>query len=200
MDEASEPSATFDRPPAIVQVVGAPGSGKSLLITLLTEALIARGIRPATAERICREDSAGTVIGLAGGGRISAERVLPIQQLRRLVGQLDPRAAIILAERYEEVDIPAIAIGDPHPNLTNAVIWRVEPETVIEWWERGPESAAPLAELIERLVIGRTPAETFEMSAATRGPHRRRGILGWLADRRWTREQSPEQAADEQTD
>ena len=185
MNEVTEPSNAYAGEAVVVQVLGAPGAGKSLLITLLAEALIGRGIRPATAERICREESTATVIGIAGGGRITAERVLPVHELRRLVAQLDPQAAIILAERYAEVDIPAIAIGEPPPNLTNAVIARVEPGAIIEWWEHGPDSATPLAELIEQLVIGRTPAETLALSAATRGPHRRRGILGWLARTRW---------------
>jgi len=185
----------------VVQVVGAPGAGKSLLITILAEALARRGHRAATAERIHHADGSiqGTVVAVAGGGRAIAEQVLDIEGLQVLVAQLDPRAEVILAERYDDPAVPTIIIDDamqtsgetpavPFEYLMNASIALLHPATIMDWFRAGPESADELAARIELLVLDREASETLALIEAGRNVAPEApdaGAVGWL--RRWAR-------------
>ena len=66
----------------VLRVVGAPGSGKTLLIVSLVEALRSRGHRVATVAP--RRDGA-TLIVVSNGGRVTMQRVLPIAEIAVVV-------------------------------------------------------------------------------------------------------------------
>lgn len=104
----------------IVRIAGAPGSGKSLLITALTEAFRARGIRIASAER--RPDGV-TAFVLSNGGRATLEGEQALDRLPAILRSLDPSAQLLLAEGY-----PAAADGILVPTV-EVLMWGVGPAT-----------------------------------------------------------------------
>jgi len=83
----------------VLRIVGPPGSGKSLLITSLTEELRRHGIR--TASAVLREGGA-TIIGISTGSRIVMEQPLEVARLSTVIATIDPTVRLVLAEGYDE--------------------------------------------------------------------------------------------------
>jgi len=83
----------------VLRIVGPPGSGKSLLITSLTEELRRHGIRTASA---VRREGGATVIGISTGSRIVMEQPLEVDRLPTVIATIDPTVRLILAEGYGE--------------------------------------------------------------------------------------------------
>lgn len=172
-------------PLAVVRVVGPPGSGKTLLITALVEALRSRGHLVATSAARGPAGGAGeggaTVITMSNGGRVTVGRALDLEALRALVPTLDPRAAVLLAEAVEEAGAPAIEIVPPgeKPSSLRAdliAIVSLTPSRDIATF--GPEQAPGLADLIAvRLREQRTT------SRGSSGIPKRRGLFERLRGR-----------------
>ena len=152
---------------AILRVVGPPGSGKTLLIVSLAEALRSRGHRVATVvERRSGGNEAATVIVLSNGGRVTIEQPLTLDRLRALVPTLDPSAAILLAEGYDDdaadAAFPAIALA-PRGSARSAsqsagALAVVATEDIEATFARaGPGETNGLVDLVEREVLGLTP-------------------------------------------
>lgn len=148
----------------LVRIAGARGSGKSLLITALTEAFRARGIRSASAIR--RPDGA-TVFVMPNSGRATLDRPLSLDELPALLRSLDPSARLLLAEGY-----PAPEDGILAPTV-EVLMWGVGPETpapalvatvdgaalLREFQLTGPKDAGlarTVADAIQARVLGQT--------------------------------------------
>jgi len=84
---------------SVLRIVGPPGSGKSLLITSLTEELRRHGIRTASA---VRREGGATVIGISTGSRIVMEQPLEVDRLPTVVATIDPSVRLVLAEGYDD--------------------------------------------------------------------------------------------------
>jgi molybdopterin-guanine dinucleotide biosynthesis protein len=140
-------------PPALLRILGAPGAGKTLLITTLVEEF--RGLGHFVATSAPRGDAA-TVITTSSGARITAERALTADELCSLVGSVDPRAALLLAESLDAPGLPAVEVLAPgaHPSTPPADLLATIPST-----EVAPGATAPLATLIERRIIKGEPPE-----------------------------------------
>jgi molybdopterin-guanine dinucleotide biosynthesis protein len=140
-----------------LRIVGPPGSGKTLLATMLVEALRTRGHRVAVAT--VREPLGAappvTVVTLPGGGRLTLERPATLEAVARLVSSADPQTALLLAEGFAE-GAPAIAIGATPGTASLAT---VSAEAVRVAFERaGPAGeVAGLAAIVEREVLGVAP-------------------------------------------
>lgn len=104
----------------LVRIAGAPGSGKSLLITALTEAFRARNIRMASAER--RPDGVVAFV-LSNGGRATLEGDQPLDRIPQVLRSLDPSARLLLVEGFEP---PADGIFPP---TVEVLMWGVAPAT-----------------------------------------------------------------------
>lgn len=135
-------------PLSIVRVVGPHGSGKTLLITALVEALRGRGYLVATS---APRGDAATVVTMSNGGRVTVERAMNLEALRTLVPNLDPRAAILLAEDVTESGAPAVEIVPPNSKPTSPradllAIVSLTPSRDVATF--GPEQAPGLADLI----------------------------------------------------
>jgi len=158
----------------VVRVVGPPGSGKTLLIVSLVEALRARDVRVATAVKreaiestlidpdVASQLDAGaaaTVIALANGGRVTLERVLPLPGLASVVASLDPAVDLLLAEGFDDPGYPAIELlrpGDhtietPEDDLL-AIVSADEIRGNFETF--GPGENTRIVELVEREILG----------------------------------------------
>jgi molybdopterin-guanine dinucleotide biosynthesis protein len=162
----------------LVRVVGPPGSGKTLLITSLTEALRQRGHRVASAVR--REDAA-TVITLVNGGRVTVARPLSAVELREVAASLDPNVDLMLAEGFEDAGFPAVELAPPGgPALITPdpeLLAVVAPAQVAgDFATSGPGETRGLADLIEERVIGVPHAAGARSSGL-------RGLLGRLRRR-----------------
>ncbi|RJQ10068.1 MAG: hypothetical protein C4558_05520 [Dehalococcoidia bacterium] len=174
----------------LVRIAGAPGSGKSLLITALTEAFRARGIR--TASATLRTDGA-TVFVMPNSGRATLDRPLGLDELPALLRSLDPSVRLLLAEGY-----PAVADGILAPTV-EVLMWGVGPATpaaalvatidgaaLLRQFQRtGPKDAglaAEVADAIQSRVLGQPPSA---QSAGTRTPEAGSGVVGGI--RRWFR-------------
>ena len=111
--------------PEVVRIVGPPGSGKTLLIVSLVEAMRTRGHRVATVvrresleaslidEEAARQLDAGaqaSVIVLSSGGRVTIERPMELPGLRDIVASVDPSVDLLLAEGFEDAGYPSVAI------------------------------------------------------------------------------------------
>lgn len=114
--------------PAVLRVVGPPGSGKTLLIVSLVEALRTRGYRIATAVRresieaslldadASRQLDAGaaaTVIVLSNGGRVTLERTMALPSLSSVVMSIDPSVDLLIAEGFEDAGYRAVELSPP---------------------------------------------------------------------------------------
>jgi molybdopterin-guanine dinucleotide biosynthesis protein MobB len=159
----------------VLRVVGPPGSGKTLLIVSLVEALRARDWRVATAVRreaieaslldpdVSRQLDAGataTVIALANGGRVTLERVMPLPGLSSIVTSLDPSVDLLLAEGFEDAGFKAVELlapGDHSIETDEAdLLAVVSAEEIAGTFARfGPGETNGLAELVEREILGR---------------------------------------------
>jgi hypothetical protein len=147
---------------SLVRVAGAPGSGKSLLVTALTEAFRARGVRIASATR--RPDGA-TVFVMPNSGRATLDRPLNLDDLPGLLRSLDPSARLLLAEGYPtpedgllpptvEVLMWGVGPTTPAPALVSAV----DGAALLRQFQRtGPKDAglaAEVANAIQLRVLG----------------------------------------------
>ncbi len=112
----------------VLRVVGPPGSGKTILIVSLVEALRSRNYRIATAVKreaiesslldpdVSRQLDAGaaaTVIALSNGGRVTLERVMPLPGLSSVVASIAPSVDLLLAEGFDDPGYPAIELLAP---------------------------------------------------------------------------------------
>ena len=148
---------------SVLRVVGAPGSGKTLLIVSLVEALRSRGHRVATVAP--RRDGA-TLIVVSNGGRVTMQRVLPIAEIAVVVTSIDPSAQIVLAEDYDapgDAAFPAIALA-PHGTAPRAdALATVASEEIEATFARhgpgdlGTGDAHGLVDLVEQRVLGLPP-------------------------------------------
>lgn len=150
----------------LVRIAGAPGSGKSLLITALTEAFRARGIRIASAER--RPDGV-TAFVLSNGGRATLEGEQPLDRLPTVLRSLDPSARLLLAEGYPAgtdgilaptVEVLMWGVGPTAPAA--ALVTTVDGAALLREFQRtGPKDAglaAQVASAIQARVFGEIPA------------------------------------------
>ncbi|MGE3961352.1 MAG: hypothetical protein AB7F65_06675 [Dehalococcoidia bacterium] len=168
-------------PAPIVRVVGPPGSGKTLLITSLQEALRVEGVRSATA--VSRGPGL-TAIAISSGIRTTLERDVPLGYLAQVVAWIDPAVDVILAEGYEEAGAPAVELrhpeGSPHPMPAHERLAVLDPaDLAAAFAERGPGDIDGIAERILAAVLGREPsARAGGDGSAT--PEREDGRLGRL--------------------
>ena len=158
----------------VLRVVGPPGSGKTLLIVSLVEALRARDWRVATAVRreaiesslldpdASRQLDAGaaaTVIALANGGRVTLERAMPLPGLSSVVASLDPSVDLLLAEGFEDPGYPAVELlasaDDTIQTDEDDLLAAVGTEEIAGTFATvGPGETNGLAELVEREILG----------------------------------------------
>lgn len=152
--------------PALLRVLGAPGAGKTLLIATLVEEFRSLGHFVATS---APRGEAATVITTSSGARITAERPLTAEELCSLVGSVDPRAALLLAEGLDAPGSPAVEVlaSGTQPSTPPADLIATIAST-----EVAPGATRLLAALIERRIIRGQPAE-----------QPRRGLLGRLFGR-----------------
>lgn len=161
----------------VLRVVGPPGSGKTLLIVSLVEALRSRGFRIATVVRreaiesalldhdAARQLDAGaatTVIVLSSGGRITMERAMALPGLREVVASLDPSIDLLLAEGFEDAGYPAVELSPPGGAAlvtdSDDLLAVVSSDEIAGAFERfGPGETNGLADLVEREVLGGEP-------------------------------------------
>lgn len=169
--------------PNVVRVVGPPGSGKSLLITSLVEALRSRGYRIATVVRRDRFElplvdvtaaehrnagAAITVIALSTGGRITIEHAVEAADLATLVGSIDPAVDLVFAEGFEDAGFPAVELAPPGgPALQTSeddLLAVVSSAEIAGAFERvGPGETGGLADLIEREILQQEREVTLEL-------------------------------------
>ena len=147
--------------PPVLRIVGPPGSGKTLLIVSLVEALRSRGHRVAT---VAPRRGGATLIVLSNGGRVTMERALPVEEIARVVASIDPSAHLVLAEAYDTPGTPAIAIsprGAPRgPSTYEDALTTVASEDIEATFARlGPGETNGLVDLVEREVLGITREE-----------------------------------------
>jgi molybdopterin-guanine dinucleotide biosynthesis protein len=164
----------------VLRVIGPPGSGKTLLIVSLAEALRSRGHRVVTAAP--RRDGV-TVLTLSNAGRVTLEGTMPLARLQTVAPSIDPSATIILAENFdapEDAAFPAVALT-PHGTAPRTdVIANVPTEEIEEAFARlGPGATNGLVDLVETRILGLPPRAP---EAAARAPEVQRGwrsLLDW---------------------
>ncbi len=122
-----------------MSIVGAPGSGKTLLIVALAEELRRRGHRVGSAEM----RGAVLVITLPSGGRVTAQAPNGAGEILQLVQRLDPQLSLLLLER----PAPDGSI-DAHTATTTGI-----PTIALVSHEHGPFT--PRGDLLAEVSIGR---------------------------------------------
>jgi molybdopterin-guanine dinucleotide biosynthesis protein MobB len=168
----------------VLRVVGPPGSGKTLLIVSLVEALRSRNYRVATAVKreaiesslldpdVSRQLDAGaiaTVISLSNGGRVTLERVMPLPGLASVLASIDPSVDLLLAEGFDDPGYPAIELlapGDhtietPNDDLL-AIVASNEIRGAFETF--GPGETNGVAELVEREILSTEADVTMQLT------------------------------------
>lgn len=168
----------------MLRVVGPPGSGKTLLIVSLAEALRSRGHRVVTAAP--RRDGV-TVLVLSNAARVTLDGTMPLARLQTVVPSIDPSVTIILAENFDapaDAVFPAVALAPRGSAPRSDVLAMVPTEEVEATFARlGPGETHGLVDLVETRVLGLPPRE---VEAAARTPEARqgwRGVLGRLMRR-----------------
>lgn len=160
----------------VVRLVGPPGSGKSLMITSLTEAFRARDIRTAVVVHRDRltdttpDTGRITVVMFSSGSRVTIERRLRLDEVAGIVRSIDPTVQLILAEGFEGDGVPTVELRPPGTGAYGvatgdllAVVDSAEASTAFA--RSGPGETGGLADLIERVVLGRgEPAEDRGLS------------------------------------
>lgn len=142
-----------------VRVVGPPGSGKTLLITALTEALRQRGQRTASAVQRAPEhgSSGGTVLTLGSGARVTVDRLLDLPAARDLAAALDPAAVLLLAEGFAgETDgaFPVLFVHGLAPTMdtptgANVIATVDGTDLARRFPAEGATAVAPVADAVE---------------------------------------------------
>ncbi|MGE3857154.1 MAG: hypothetical protein AB7G21_09385 [Dehalococcoidia bacterium] len=172
---------TSPRPVPVLRVIGPPGSGKTLLIVSLAEALRSRGQRVVIAAP--RRDGV-TVLTLSNAGRVTLEGTMPLARLQTVAPSIDPSATIILAENFdapEDAAFPAVALAPRSAAPRADAIANVATEDIEATFARvGPGETNGLVDLVETRVLG-LPQRAPE--AADRAPEARRGWLRRLLRR-----------------
>jgi molybdopterin-guanine dinucleotide biosynthesis protein MobB len=174
--------------PAALRVVGPPGSGKTLLIVSLVEALRSRGYRVATvvrreaiestlidadAARQLDAGAAATVIVLSNGGRVTLERSLALPGLNSVVASIDPSVDLILAEGFEDAGYPALELSPPGaPALVTGpddLIAVVSSEEIAGAFATfGPGETGGIADLVEERLLATRPDVELELTVDER--------------------------------
>jgi molybdopterin-guanine dinucleotide biosynthesis protein len=145
---------------AVLRVVGPPGSGKTLLVTSLVEALRSRGYRVASAARrqgpVAGEVS--TVVVLSSGGRVTLERALPLAKLIDVVASIDPSLDLLLAEGADDAGYPVVEIvgeGRSRATASPDLLATVPSAKVLAAFGRlGPGETLGLADIVEQRLLG----------------------------------------------
>lgn len=162
-------------PVPVLRVVGPPGSGKTLLIVSLAEALRSRGQRVVTAAP--RRDGV-TVLVLSNAGRVTLEGSMPLARLQTVVPSIDPSVTIILAENFdapEDAAFPAVALAPRSAAPRTDAIANVATEDLEATFARlGPGETDGLVDLVETRVLGLPPRAP---AAEAENPEERRGWL-----------------------
>lgn len=170
--------------PAVLRVVGPPGSGKTLLIVSLVDALRQRGHRVASVvrreaieaadidPRAPRQLDAGvsaTVVVLASGGRVTLEQMMELPALRDLVASLDPMVDLLLAEGFDDAGYPAVALvpaDGPAPAVAGedllAVVSSEEMRGTFAVF--GPGETNGLADLVAERLLDARPEVSMQIT------------------------------------
>ena len=175
------PSGGIPVLPPVLRVIGAPGSGKTLLIVSLAEALRSRGQRVAT---VSPRRGGATVVVLSNSGRVTLAGDQPLARLQTMIPSIDPSVTIILAEDYNtpmDAAFPAIALGAARED----VLATVTSEDIEATFARlGPGETNGLVDLVETRVLGLPPREVAAPEPeALEAPPKHRGLLGRLFGR-----------------
>jgi len=165
----------------VLRVIGPAGSGKTLLIVSLTEALRARGHRVVTAAP--RRDGV-TVLVLSNAGRVTLEGGMPLARLQTVAPSIDPSVTIILAENFdapEDAAFPAVAIAPGGTAPRTDVLANLATEEIEATFAAlGPGETNGLVDLVETRVLGLPPRVPTPSPPATE----RRGWRG-IIERWW---------------
>ena len=151
------------RPLAVLRVVGPPGAGKTLLITVLTQALRSRAHRVGRVEVTRLTDA--TVITLSNESRVTVAGDIGLDQARDIARTADPSLDLLLAEGYDAPGVPAVAVvrrGMPYPESgppSFDIIATVESEALAASFARSGPGAhdrliTALVQRIERDLLG----------------------------------------------
>ena len=187
--------------PAVLRIVGPPGSGKTLLIVSLVEALRARGHRVATAVRreaieaperdaeAARALDAGataTVLVLASGGRVTLERAVELPALSDIVASLDPQVDLLLAEGFEDPGYPAIELsppgGSPPATDENDLLAVVASDEIAGAFATfGPGETNGVADLVQQELLGDPPEVSMELTVDGRAVKQRGFVTDLIA-------------------
>lgn len=169
----------------LVRIAGPPGAGKTLLITALTEAFRARGVRIASAER--RPDGV-TAFVLSNGGRATLEGGQPLDRLPTVLRALDPAARLLLVEGYPApldglltptVEVLMWGVGADTPRA--ALVATVDGAALLRQFQRtGPKDAGLAAEVADAI-----QARVLGQALRTKTPETGSGVAGMV--RRWLR-------------
>ncbi len=143
-------------PAPVVRVVGPPGSGKTMLITSLQEALRLEGVRSASA--VSRGPGL-TAIAISTGARTTIERDVPLGYLAQVVAWIDPTVQVVLAEGYEDHGAPALELrpqgAEPFPMPDEERLAVLDPgELAAAFAERGPGYTGSAAERVLTDILG----------------------------------------------
>ena len=179
------PLPTPRRPLAVLRVVGPPGSGKTLLITVLVEALRSRAHRVGHVELTRLTDA--TVITLSNDSKVTVAGDIGLDQVRYVARMADPSLDLLLAEDYDTPGVPAVAVvprGTPYPESgppSLDLIATVESGALAASFARGGPGASDrlvtaLVQRIERDLLGVEVARA--PSVIARAASRLRGLLG----------------------
>lgn len=174
MEGALPRPTPYDRgmPAPIVRIVGPAGSGKTMLITSLQEALRAEDLRTAS---VVTRGPGLTAISVSNGASTTLERDVPLGYIATVVSWIDPTVDVILAEGYEETGAPAVelrpaggpALGVPEHELLAVV----DPDDIAAAFAQdGPGYTAGVAERILRHVLDREPTPDLASPEANGTP------------------------------
>lgn len=168
----------------VLRVVGPPGSGKTILIVSLVEALRSRNYRIATAVKreaiesslldpdVSRQLDAGaiaTVIVLSNGGRVTLERVLPLPGLASVVASIDPSVDLLLAEGFDDPGYPAVELLPPGDTTIETsdqdLLAVVASQDIIGAFETfGPGETNGVADLVEQQILATEDEVTMQLT------------------------------------
>ena len=151
--------------PVLVRVVGASGSGKSLLIVALTNALRQRGLRAGSVEvRTGLDGATATVLTTGSGARMTLPGAIEVRDLASRAAVLDPALDVLLAEGYEALDdgVATIEIiedgATPVTPATDLLAVVTREQLARAFAASGPADDLGLAAVIEERLLARRVA------------------------------------------